>query len=87
MPHSDAYFSGSPLSSVGPSPHKPITAGHEAFSMDNDRDASEGSAAGEVFEVEAIVARKGGYNGKTLLYKIRWVSSLARAGCKRTRVC
>ena len=26
------------------------------------------------FEVEAILARKGGYNGKTLMYKIRWVS-------------
>lgn len=25
------------------------------------------------FEVEAILARKGGYNGKTLMYKIRWV--------------
>lgn len=34
---------------------------------------SSGLAEGE-FHVEAILARRGGYNGKRLMYKIRWVS-------------
>jgi hypothetical protein len=33
----------------------------------------EDSAVAAEYEVEAIIARKGGYNGKTLMYLIRWV--------------
>lgn len=40
---------------------------------EDDGEETSGLAEGE-FDVEAILARRGGYNGKTLMYKIRWVS-------------
>lgn len=39
----------------------------------NEQNANESYLGENEFEVEAILARKGGYNGKTLMYKIRWV--------------
>lgn len=55
-----------------------VTGGNSTNADDEDAEAedSSGLAEGE-FHVEAILARRGGYNGKRLMYKIRWVRGLA----------
>lgn len=84
-----SFFTSSSLSPVAPSPRKTNGAFlqdsdeeggpllESEMETDNDDDgqqvASGPGLADDEFEVEAILARKGGYNGKTLMYKIRWV--------------
>lgn len=75
MPRSDAYFTDSPLSSPPNSPQKQSTFAVDSDqNMDFDDHVAGAGASDQVFEVEAILARRGGKDGKTLMYKIRWVS-------------
>lgn len=80
-------FTSSPLSAPPSSAYKPVASTSrlpiEESEEDQDSDVNGGDdedgeetsglAEGE-FDVEAILARRGGSNGKTLMYKIRWVS-------------
>lgn len=42
-------------------------------STSDNEETGDATLGEDEFEVEAILARKGGYNGRTLMYKIRWV--------------
>ena len=74
------YFTSSPLSTPPSSPQK-ISGHRPQSSLDGEGDVTFRESAmdvdpnnEDVYEVEAIVARKGGKDGKRLLYRIRWVS-------------
>ena len=85
-PRVAAAFSDSPLSAIATQRKRRITvmdgydSGHAAVDGDdaqltNDGDATvPGEDEGDVFEVEAIIGRQGGRNGRPLEYCVRWVS-------------
>lgn len=87
-PRVAAAFSDSPLSAIATQRKRRITAmdgydpGHaavddvEAQLVDAGDATMPGDDEGDVFEVEAIIGRQGGRNGRPLEYCVRWVSMI-----------
>ena len=79
--YAESHFTSSPLSAPPSSPRKPskqmapsspalVLADTTVMAGEAEGEASNG----DVYEVEAIMARRGGEKGKKLMYLIRWVS-------------